>query len=91
MNLWGLNTEKEGELKMHRKVSQCERIIKYIKDFGSITTWQAMEDLGVARLASRIYDLKCQGYKFKKNRVKTKNRYGERTYYDEYMLVAENV
>ena len=76
--------------KGEHRPSQCERIIKYIRDFGSITTWQAMEDLGVARLASRIYDLKEQGYEFKKNRVKTKNRYGERTYYDEYMLVAEN-
>lgn len=44
------------------KVTQCNRIIQYCKDFGSITTLQAFQDLGVTRLASRINDLKKQGY-----------------------------
>lgn len=73
--------------KREHKPTQCERIVKYIRDFGSITTWQAMMDLGVARLASRVYDLKQQGYVFAKTRIHTKNRYGEKTHYDEYRLV----
>lgn len=72
--------------KREHRPTQCERIISYIKDFGSITTWQAFTELGVARLASRIFDLKEQGYVFTKKRVTTKNRYGEKTYYDEYRL-----
>ena len=40
------------------KVTQCQRIIAYIKEFGSISTLEAFRDLGVARLASRIHDLK---------------------------------
>ena len=46
------------------KMTQCERIIDYIKQFGSISTLEAFNDLGVARLASRIHDLKGQGYVF---------------------------
>lgn len=72
--------------KKEKRPTQCERILKYIRDFGSISTWQAMMDLGVARLASRIFDLKEQGYVFTKKRVTTKNRYGENTYYYEYRL-----
>ena len=37
-------------------MKQTERILKYINDFGSITSLQAMQDLGVMRLASRITD-----------------------------------
>ena len=70
-----------------KKPTQCERIIQYIRDFGSISTWEAMSDLGVARLASRIFDLKEQGYVFEKTRVRTRNRYGEKVHYDEYRLV----
>ena len=73
--------------KKEKKPTQCERIIKYIRDFGSISTWQAFSELGVVRLASRIYDLKEQGYVFKKERIFTNNRYGEKTHYDEYRLV----
>ena len=58
--------------KREKRPTQCERILKYIRDFGSISTWQAMMDLGVARLASRIFDLKQQGYVFQKRRVTTK-------------------
>lgn len=40
-------------------MSQCEKIIRYMKDFGSITTMQAFQDLGITRLSGRIYDLKA--------------------------------
>ena len=35
-------------------MTQCERIILYMRKFGSITTLQAFEDIGCTRLASRI-------------------------------------
>lgn len=40
-------------------MNQCDKIIRYIKDFGSITTMQAFQDLGITRLSGRIYDLKA--------------------------------
>lgn len=76
------------EKRLH-KPTQCQKIIVYINKYGSISTWEAMMDLGVARLASRIFDLKEKGYKFRKQRVYTKNRDGEKTYYDRYFLVEE--
>lgn len=75
--------------KREHRPTQCDRIIRYIKDFGSISTWEAMEDLGVCRLASRIFDLKEKGYSFRKQRVHKLNRYGEKTHYDRYFLVEE--
>ena len=77
------------EEKRAHKPTQCDRIVKYIRDFGSISTWEAMEDLGVCRLASRIFDLKEKGYSFRKQRVHTNNRYGEKCHYYRYYLMEE--
>lgn len=69
-----------------KKPTQCERIIQYMKDFGSITTLQAFTDLGCTRLASRVTDLKKQGYNIKSEFVSSKNRYDETVSYKKYYL-----
>ena len=71
------------------KVTQCQRIIEYIRQFGSISTLEAFRDLGVARLASRIHDLKGQGYIFMTETKTTKNRFGENTSYKVYKLAEK--
>ena len=67
-------------------MTQCERIVKYLDDFGSITTIEAFSELGIARLASRIHDLREAGYDIKAEHIKTKNRYGNIVYYARYRL-----
>lgn len=68
------------------KVTQCQRIIDYIHQFGSISTLEAFRDLGVSRLASRIHDLKGQGYKFITETKTSKNRFNENTTFKVYKL-----
>lgn len=65
-------------------MTQCEKIIKYIEDFGSITTMQAFIDLGCTRLASRICDIRNQGYDIKSEFVSGTNRYGEPVSFKKY-------
>lgn len=67
-------------------MKQTERILKYINDFGSITSLQAMQDLGVMRLASRITDLKQAGYEIDSEYIHSKNRYGEPMRYKRYYM-----
>ena len=33
------------------KITQCERILRHLNDFGSITSLEAMQDYGIMRLA----------------------------------------
>lgn len=66
--------------------NQCGMVLQYIKDFGSITSRDAFIDLGVARLASRIYDLTKLGYEFDRQTETSLNRYGEPTHYARYSL-----
>ena len=67
-------------------MTQCERIIRHLQDYGSISSLEAMQDYGIMRLASRINDLKNKGYKIISITEKSKNRYGEPTKYSVYML-----
>lgn len=68
-------------------MTQCERILKYMDDFGSISSYQAMVDLGVGRLASRIHDLRSLGIEIESETKTGKNRYGEPTHYAVYRRV----
>lgn len=69
------------------KLNQRERVLKYIADFGYITSWQAYRDLGITQLATRIKELKDIGYQFKTENVKTTNRYGKPSHYYRYYLI----
>lgn len=71
------------------KVTQCERIIDYMQQFGSISSFEAFSDLGIVRLASRIHDLKGQGYNITSETKTSKNRCGETVSFKVYRL-AEN-
>lgn len=55
---------------------QCEQIIDYMKRFGSINPLQALQDIGCFRLASRINDLKKEGYPIESKRVNYETRLG---------------
>lgn len=71
-------------------MTQCERIIRHLQDYGSITSLEAMKEYGIMRLASRINDLKRRGHKIISITEKSKNRYGEPTKYSVYMLAERN-
>lgn len=71
------------------KQTQCERILRHLRDYGSITSLEAITEYGILRLASRITDLKGQGYHISAERGTGKNRYGETTSFAVYRLVEE--
>ena len=70
-----------------KEVNQNDLVLAYIRAYGSITTLEAFRDLGVARLASRICDLKKQGYTFHKDIAKAKNRFGKNVRFTRYSLI----
>ena len=73
------------------KVTQAEKILDYIDQFGSITQYEALQDLGVMRLASRISDLKKLGFPIESEVQPVQNRFGETCYIKRYRLaVIEN-
>lgn len=64
------------------------RIAQFCKEFGSITAWQAMKELGVMRLASRIHDMRSK-YNIQDVWVDDINRYGDKIRYKRYFILGE--
>ena len=58
------------------KITQCDRILRHLKDYGSITSLEAVNEYGIMRLASRINDLRAQGIAIVSEVRTGKNRYG---------------
>ena len=71
-------------------MTQCERIIDYLKMFGSISPLEAFRDLGITKLATRISEMRKTGMEFEQEYVKSKNRYGEDVYFMRYYLPKED-
>lgn len=76
------------------KIAQKDRILEYIRNFGSISSFEAYANLGITQLGARIDQLKKEGYEFKTEWERKTNRYGEKTDYKRYYLadmLAENM
>ena len=70
-------------------MTQNQRVIAYMEQFGSITQLEALRDLSVMRLASRISFLKKQGYPIESTTEAVQNRWGETCHIKRYRLVGE--
>jgi hypothetical protein len=76
------------------KMTQKDRIINYIRQFGSITSWEAYQDLGIMQLGARIDQLKKDGYEFTTKWEHKKNRFSEDVSFKRYYLkdmVSDNM
>ena len=71
------------------KATQCDKVLHYMRQFGSITQLEALSDIGCMRLASRISDLRQQGYAIGRRMKTGKNRYGESVSFAEYYFIEE--
>lgn len=68
--------------------NQEERIVRFCKDNGSITAWQAMKELGIMRLASRIHEMRGR-YSIIDEWIDDVNRYGDKIRYKRYVILGE--
>ena len=66
--------------------TQCDLILMHMKKYGSITHMEAESEYGIARLASRINDLRRMGVAIKSEMIAGKNRRDESTHFARYSL-----
>ena len=60
------------------------RLVMYLFKYKSITSLQAIQDLGNTRLSGTIHSLKRKGYNFTTETVAVPNRFGGKTRVAEY-------
>lgn len=69
-----------------KKLTQEQKVLKYLNDFGSITSPEAYRDLGIIQLPRRIYDLRHAGINIKSDWQIVINRYNEETRIKRYYI-----
>tara|TARA_R110000787_G_C13255346_1_gene429863 strand:- start:441 stop:653 length:213 start_codon:yes stop_codon:yes gene_type:complete len=70
-------------------MSQSDRVLEYLQRGKTITTLDAYSELGITRLAARVWELKQKGYPVKSTVLKVINRFGEKCSVSEYCLEGE--
>lgn len=70
-------------------MSDSEKVLKYLKEHGSITSWEAIQHFHCTRLSGRIFDLKRRGFNIVSTMEEGKNSDGEVCRYARYRLVEE--
>ena len=71
-------------------MTQKEAVLKYIEKNGSITPKQAIDDLGITKLATVISNLRLKdGVEIKKESVRIQTRYEKSTVIKRYSFPSE--
>ena len=68
-------------------MTQCDKILDYMKKNGSITPLDALREFGCMRLAARINDITHDGIPIRSEMVSYKNHDGDTVKYARYSLV----
>lgn len=71
---------------MGKKTNSEERVLQYLREQGSITSWRAISEFGITRLSSTIHRLRKSGYPIETEMITGKNRYGDMITYAKYSL-----
>lgn len=71
------------------KLSQREKILQYMNEYGSITPLEALREFGCMRLASRISELKRMGFVISSVMETAKTKKGEEVRYARYRIIKE--
>jgi hypothetical protein len=77
-------TQPELNFDTPQATGQCADVLDYISDYGSITSWEAIMELGITRLGSRLDDLKNMGYRFDGVTESRINKKGKKIHYKRY-------
>lgn len=72
------------------KPTQCKRLLAYLEEHPSgITQFEAISELGILRLASRVSEMRKRGENIEKDTITVKNHYGEKCRIARYKLLRE--
>lgn len=69
------------------KLNQKQKVLRHLKQVGTLDPITALRDYSVFRLASRICELKDEGHTIKTEMVTSKNKFGEKVCFAQYTLV----
>lgn len=69
------------------RTTHKDRVLRHLRDYGTISSMEAFREYGITRLSAVIFTLREEGYTIKTVTKTAVNRYGEKVRYGEYTLV----
>lgn len=72
-----------------RKMSLTRRVLNYMLDFDTITSWEAIKEFSATRLSAIIFNLRKKGFIIENEWQTATNRYGDSVRFVEYRLNKE--
>jgi hypothetical protein len=67
-------------------MTQANRVLDWLQSGQTITTLDAFRELGITRIAARIFELKQEGHAVSKRTLTVTNRFDEVCHVAEYFL-----
>lgn len=71
------------------KETQCDKVLEYMRRFGSIHKFDALEDIGCKNLSSVISELRHKGHVIGRRTGHGKDRHGHDLWFAIYYLIEE--
>lgn len=75
-----------GDTMGKAKKTQCERLLEYLSSHKGITQIEALSELGILRLASRVHEVRSGGVGIEAEMIEVVNRFGEKCRVKKYSL-----
>ncbi len=72
---------------MANRLSQKDRVLAHLWDYGEITSWEAIKEYGITRISAVIFNLRKEGWNIENEWEHTTNRYGDAVKYVIYKLI----
>ena len=67
------------------KITNKEIVLKHLKQYGSITSWEAIKEYGITRLGAVIFELRKE-HNIESKTVKGTDRYNRKISWAKYEL-----
>lgn len=67
-------------------MSKTQLVLAHLKEYGTITSWDAIRFYGATRLSAIIFDLRKRGYNIDTKMIDFEDRYGNRSKMALYKL-----
>ena len=68
------------------KANKTTKVLEHLKQYGSITSLEAIEKYSATRLSAIIYNLRKKGYDIETKDIDFTDRFGTKSHYGKYVL-----
>lgn len=66
--------------------TQIEEVLFHLKYIGSLTSYRAIREYGITRLAARIHNLRAEDWNIRSRDIDFTTRHGRKSHYTEYYI-----